>query len=110
MKTKQIVMTSAHAIFKMQNVTFSEALTLAWASIKQGVKAIVMKCNRLVKSAGLGYETVCFNELVFTNIYTSRTVCDNSGARHDYGDANSNSESEKYYNHTFSTTNKETLK
>lgn len=68
MKTKQIVMTSAHAIFKMQNVTFSEALTLAWQKVKQGVKAIVMKCNRLVKSKSLGYETVYFNELVFTDI------------------------------------------
>jgi len=68
MKTKQIVMTSAHAIFKMQNVTFSEALQMAWKIIKQGVKAVVMKCNRLVKSTGLGYETVYFNELVFTNI------------------------------------------
>lgn len=74
MKTKQIVMTSAHAIFKMQNVTFSEALTLAWSKIKQGVKAIVMKCNRLVKSVGLGYETVYFNELVFTDILTPQTT------------------------------------
>lgn len=73
MKTKQLVMTSAHAIFKMQNVTFSEALTLAWEKTKQGVKAIVMKCNRLVKSVGLGYETVYFNELVFTQIVTPRT-------------------------------------
>ena len=56
----------------MQNVTFSEALTLAWEKTKQGVKAIVMKCNRLVKSVGLGYETVYFNELVFTNIVVSR--------------------------------------
>ena len=85
MKTKQIVMTSAHAIFKMQNVTFSEALTLAWSKVKQGVKAIVMKCNSLVKSKGLGYETVYFNELVFQSIVVSRTVCDNSGARYDYG-------------------------
>lgn len=73
MKTKQLVMTSAHAIFKMQNVTFSEALTLAWKKTKQGVKAIVMKCNRLVKSERwIGYETVYFNELVFTDIVTSR--------------------------------------
>lgn len=85
MKTKQIVMTSAHAIYKMQNVTFPEALTLAWEKVKQGVKAIVMKCNRLVKSKGLGYETVYFNELVFTNIVVSRTVCNNSGARNYYG-------------------------
>ena len=73
MKTKQIVMTSAHSIFKMQNVTFSEALTEAWSKIKQGVKAIVMKFNRLVKSKGLGYKTVYFNELVFTQIVTPTT-------------------------------------
>jgi len=85
MYNKSIIFRSAHAIFKMQNVTFSEALTLAWSKVKQGVKAIVMKCNRLVKSKGLGYETVYFNELVFTDIVVSRTVCDNSGARHDYG-------------------------
>lgn len=74
MKTKQIVMTSAHAIFKMQNVTFSEALTLAWSKVKQGVKAIVMKCNRQVKSERwMGYETVYFNYLVFTDIVTPIT-------------------------------------
>jgi len=66
-------MTSAHAIYKMQNVTFSEALEKAWILIKDGYKAIVMKCNRLVKSVGLGYETVYFNELVFTNITTPIT-------------------------------------
>lgn len=68
---KSIIFKSAHAIYKMQNVTFSEALTLAWSKVKQGVKAIVMKCNRIVKSKGLGYETVYFNELVFTNIVVS---------------------------------------
>lgn len=72
MYNKSIIFKSAHAIFKMQNVTFSEALTLAWEKVKQGVKAIVMKCNRLVKSKGLGYETVYFNELVFANIVVSR--------------------------------------
>jgi len=70
---KSILFKSAHAIFKMQNVTFSEALIEAWSKVKQGVKAIVMKCNRLVKSVGLGYETVYFNELVFTNITAQRT-------------------------------------
>jgi len=73
MYNKSIIFKSAHAIFKMQNVTFSEALSEAWASIKQGVKAIVMKCNRLVKSVGFGYETVYFNELVFQSITTPRT-------------------------------------
>lgn len=70
--SKSTLLKSAHAIFKMQNVTFSEALIEAWANIKQGVKAIVMKCNRLVKSVGIGYETVYFNELVFTSITTPR--------------------------------------
>lgn len=73
MKTKQIVMTSAHVIYKMQNVTFSEALQMAWKMLKAGTKAVILKCNKLVKSAGLGYETVYFNELVFTNITTPRT-------------------------------------
>jgi len=76
MYSKSIIFKSAHAIFKMQNVTFSEALTLAWAKVKQGVKAIVMKCNRLVKSVGLGYETVYFNELVFQSIVVSRESVD----------------------------------
>lgn len=69
---RSIVMKSAHAIFKMQKVTFSEALKLAWQKVKQGIKAIVMKCNRLVKSKGLGYETIYLNYLVFTNIDPSR--------------------------------------
>jgi len=47
--SKSTLFKSAHAIFKMQNVTFSEALQMAWEKTKQGVKAIVMKCNRLVK-------------------------------------------------------------
>jgi len=70
---RSILMTSAHAIFKMQNVTFSEALIEAWEKTKQGVKAIVMKCNKQIKSERwIGYETVYFNELVFTNIDPSR--------------------------------------
>jgi len=85
MYNKSIIFKSAHAIYKMQNVTFSEALIEAWKKTKQGVKAIVMKCNRMVKSVVLGYETVYFNELVFTSIVVSSTVCNNSGARHDYG-------------------------
>lgn len=84
--SKSILFRSAHAIFKMQNVTFSEALTLAWEKTKQGVKAIVMKCNRQVKSERwIGYETVYFNELVFQSIVVSRGSVNNSGARHDYG-------------------------
>jgi len=81
---KSLLFKSAWSIFRMQNVSFSEALTLAWKSLKQGVKAVIVKSNKLVKSAGLGYETIYFNELVFTNILVSRTVCDNSGAKHWY--------------------------
>jgi len=86
MYNKSIIFRSAHAIFKMQNVTFSEALTLAWKKTKQGVKAIVIKCNKQIKSERwIGYETVYFNELVFTNIVVIRESVNNSGARHDYG-------------------------
>lgn len=82
---KSLLFKSAWSIFRMSNVSFSEALTLAWAKIKEGVKAVIVKSNKLLKSAGLGYETVYFNELVYTKIQISKTVVDNSGARHDYG-------------------------
>jgi len=81
MKTKQTVMTSAWSIFKMQNVTFSEALTLAWESLKAGVKAVVFRANKLVKSAGLGYETIYFDKLQFVDIEIKRTVYNNDGAQ-----------------------------
>lgn len=83
--TKSIVMKSAWSMFKMLNYSFSECLELAWKDLKNGVKAVIVKSNKLIKSVGLGYETIYFNELVFTNIETLKTVCDNSGARHDYG-------------------------
>lgn len=67
---KSILFKSAWSIFRMQNVCFSQALTLAWLKLKEGVKAVVVKSNKLVKSAGLGYETIYFNELLFTNIRT----------------------------------------
>ncbi len=66
-------MSSAWNIFKMSEVTFSEALSLAWEKIKSGFKAVIVKSNKLVKSAGLGFETVYFNELVFASITTQRT-------------------------------------
>ncbi len=81
MRTKQTVMRSAWSIFKMQNVTFSEALTLAWEKTKQGVKAVVFRANRLVKSAGLGYETIYFSKLTFVDIEIKRTVYNNYGAQ-----------------------------
>ena len=77
---KSLLFKSAWSIFRMQNVTFSEALSLAWQKIKSGVKAVIVKSNKLVKSAGLGYETIYFNELVFISVETPKTVVDNSGA------------------------------
>lgn len=77
---KSILFKSAWSIFKMQNVSFSEALKLAWKSIKSGVKAVVLKTNKLVKSLGLGYDTVYFNELVFINIENKISVYNNDGA------------------------------
>lgn len=77
---KSILFKSAWNIFRMQNVTFSEALTIAWSKLKGGVKAVIVKSNKLVKSVGLGYETIYFNELVFTNVEVSRTFVNNSGA------------------------------
>jgi len=82
---KSILFRSAHAIYKMQNVTFSEALIEAWSLFKSNTMAYVMKANRLVKSVGLGYETFYFNELSYKSIVTKIEVFDNSGARHDYG-------------------------
>lgn len=77
---KSLLFKSAWNIYRMQNITFSQALTMAWSKLKEGVKAVIVKSNKLVKSVGLGYETIYFNELVFQNIKVLRTVCDNSGA------------------------------
>lgn len=65
---KSILFKSAWSIKKMQNVSFSEALTLAWSKIKEGTKAVIIRSNKLVKSTGLGYETIYFNELVYQSI------------------------------------------
>jgi len=81
---KSIIMTSAHKIFKNGNVTFSEALTLAWSYFKKGFKAVIVKMNKLVKSAGLGYETVYFNQLTYVNIAFKRESVNNAGAVHWY--------------------------
>jgi len=77
---KSLLFKSAWSIFRMQNVSFSEALKLAWKSIKNGLKAVIVKTNKLVKSSGLGYETISFNELVFTNVDIIKSVYNNDGA------------------------------
>ena len=66
----------------MQNVTFSEALTLAWEKTKQGVKAVVFRANKLVKSVRwMGYETIYFDKLTFVDVEIKRTVYNNDGAQ-----------------------------
>jgi len=83
---KSLLFKSAWSIFKMKNVSFSQALTLAWSKLKQGLKAVIVKSNKLVKSTKwIGYETIYFNELVFANIVTAVGVVSNDGAKHDYG-------------------------
>lgn len=81
---KSIVLKSAWQIFKNGNVTFSEALTLAWSYFKKGFKAVIVKMNKLVKSARLGYETVYFNQLTYANIAVKRESVNNAGAVHWY--------------------------
>lgn len=78
---KSIIFKSAWSIFRMQEVTFSQALKMAWKIAKNGVKAVIVKCNKLVKSKGLGYDTVYFNELFFANIETVRNIRNNDGAQ-----------------------------
>lgn len=83
---KSLLFKSAWSIFIMQNVSFSQALILAWSKIKEGIKAVVVKSNKLVKSTGLGYETIYFYELVFTNIKaTSESVKYNPSIEKYYG-------------------------
>jgi len=81
---KSLLFKSAWNIYRMKGVSFSEALKLAWASIKSGTKAVIYKANKLVKSAGLGYDTVYFNKLTFVNIEVKRTVYNNDGAQNWY--------------------------
>jgi hypothetical protein len=81
---KSLLFKSAWNICKTNNVSFSEALKQAWTNAKQGLKAVIVKCNKLVKSAGLGYETIYFNEVVLVNIITKVQVYNSDGARHYY--------------------------
>ena len=81
---KSIIFKSAWAIFRMENVSFSEALKLAWNKAKENTYAYIMKANKLVKSKGLGFETIYFNELSFANIETKKSICTNTGAAQYY--------------------------
>ncbi len=76
---KSLLFKSAWAIFKMQGISFSEALKKAWEVTKDGQKATILKCNKLVKSAGIGFDTVYFFELVFSSIELQKIKISNSG-------------------------------
>ena len=78
---KSLLFKSAWNIYRTNNVSFSEALKLAWKNAKQGLKAVIVKFNKLVKSVGLGYETIYFNEVVFVDIVTKTYTLNNDGAR-----------------------------
>lgn len=82
---KSLLFKSAWNIFKMQNVSFSEALKLAWKSIKSGSKAVIVRMNKQVKSVGLGYDTIYYNALQFVDIVVKREVYNNDGAAAWYG-------------------------
>lgn len=90
---KSLLFKSAWSIFKMKNVSFSHALTLAWSKLKEGLKAVIVKSNKLVKSTRwMGYETIYFNELVFANIVNSVGAVRNEGAKHWYDDKTFNND------------------
>ena len=84
MKTKQIVMTSAHAIYKTQNVTFSEALTIAWKAIKNGVKVYIRETYLKVKLLSFSKNGLHSDKLENV-IDAGKDLVVNIGARHDYG-------------------------
>lgn len=77
---KSLLFKSAWAIFKMEKITFSEALKKAWEVTKDGKKAVILKCNKMEKSAGIGYHNVFFNELAFYSIEVVKEKINNSGA------------------------------
>jgi hypothetical protein len=77
---KSLLFKSAWSIFRMENISFSESLKKAWKCIKDGKKAIVVKSNKVVKSIGLGFEIIYFNELVYTSIEVLKFKTNNSGA------------------------------
>lgn len=77
---KSLLFKSAWSIFRIENVSFSVALKMAWEAIRQGKKVVIEKLNKLVKSSGLGYETVYFYKLTYANIETSKSVYNNDGA------------------------------
>jgi len=79
---KSLLFKSAWNIFKIQNVSFSEALQMAWKIAKNGVKAVIVRMNKTVKSERwMGYETIYYNALQFVDIAVKREVYNNDGAQ-----------------------------
>lgn len=86
MEMKSVIFKSAWAIFRVENISFSQALIKAWRKSKENIKAVIVKSNKLVKNQGLGYRTVFFNELVYTSIKNeSETVKYNVNIEKYYG-------------------------
>lgn len=84
MYNKSTLFKSAHAIFKMQNVTFSEALKLSWKAYKNEVRVIVTESwNKIKRVAFTKNGTI--SGTIENVISAVKIVVNNSGARHDYG-------------------------
>lgn len=77
---KSEVFKSAWNIFRMENVSFSEALTIAWQKFKSGVRVLIAKLNRTVKTGKFMTRQESFLSLVEQSIKAKRVVVDNSGA------------------------------
>lgn len=72
---------SAWAIFRMNAISFSEALKQAWKETKAGFKAVIVRMNKTVKSERwIGFETVYYNALQVIKIQAERTIKNNDGA------------------------------
>jgi len=72
---------TAWAIFKMQTISFSDALKQAWKETKKGFKAVVVRMNKLVKSEKwIGFETVYYNALQIIKIENEKIIVNNDGA------------------------------
>ena len=78
---KSILFKTAWAIFKMQTITFSDALKEAWKQTKAGFKTVITRLNKLVKSEKwIGFETVYYNALQTLSIEVKRNNNSNTGA------------------------------
>jgi len=81
---RSIIFKSAHAILKMQNVTFSEALKMSWLCFKNQVRVIVTESwNKIKRVAFTKNGSTSGN--IENVILSVGSVVNNDGARYDYG-------------------------